>query len=898
MLEFTLGGLVLGFVLGGAYGTEQAFLGACVGFAIGIVKGRAREIARKRDGERLQSLENRLNALIKTLAANRGMHERSEEHSEPASPPSFAAPMDVQSRLPDESDAAPSPMPQDSPRHVHEESQLIRDAKKMLGGMNVFARIGILLILIAASFLIKLAADSGLFPVEARLIAIALCALGLLGAGWNVRRNRPAYGVILEGGGVAILYLDVFAAFRLFDLLPGSAAFALLLGIVGFSTFIAIAQDAQALALVGTAGGFLAPILTSTGGGNHVALFGYYALINAGVFAVSLFKSWRPLNLTGFAFTFGIGSAWGARYFTPELFATTEPFLFLFFLMYVGIAVSFALKQKVDMKGFVDAALVFGVPLAAFGLQTAVVEEFDKGAGLSALAFGFFYLGAAKALSARYGRDLQRMTEAFLALGIGFATLAIPLSLDERWTSASWALEGAGLVWVSIRQGRLLGRLFGTLLIAASGLATLLVGRVDGEIPILNASCMGLALVAASHLFAAAQFQRHPDRIKNPEILTGWFLLVFGVFWWNFAGLAEIDAYVPYSYEACASIAFFAASVFVFEFHSARWAWRQISYPNFLLMVPAFLLAVQTRNFGDAPFDHGGFIAWPLTLAAHYFFLKRHDADVLGHFVKLLHAAGLWLFTLLLTWQISAGTKAFLGSFSSFGSGWVHAADFLVPAAALLFVTAACQRVSWPFRKHPGAYLTYGAAPIATFLVLMIVFRSPLLSGDPAPLPYVPLLNPLELAQAFALAALFFLNRERLRRGFDAISVTGRPSFKLAAFGTSVFMFLNAVLARSVHHYVDVPFYFDTLFDSTLLQTSYSIFWSLLALAGMIYAHRRTRRGLWQIGAALLSLVIIKLFLIDLSNTGSVERVVSFLGVGVLVLIVGYFAPLPPKRTL
>ncbi len=53
--------------------------------------------------------------------------------------------------------------------------------------------------------------------------------------------------------------------------------------------------------------------------------------------------------------------------------------------------------------------------------------------------------------------------------------------------------------------------------------------------------------------------------------------------------------------------------------------------------------------------------------------------------------------------------------------------------------------------------------------------------------------------------------------------------------------------------------------------------------------------ALWLVGAVLLAVVVGKLFLIDLSNTGTVERVVSFIGVGILVIVIGYFAPVPPK---
>ncbi|MFX5793580.1 DUF2339 domain-containing protein, partial [Acinetobacter baumannii] len=85
-------------------------------------------------------------------------------------------------------------------------------------------------------------------------------------------------------------------------------------------------QDAAVLAFMGSAGGFLAPVLVSSGGGSHVALFSYYALLNAGIFAIAWFKAWRALNLLGFSFTFVIGSIWGATAYAPEHFASTEAF--------------------------------------------------------------------------------------------------------------------------------------------------------------------------------------------------------------------------------------------------------------------------------------------------------------------------------------------------------------------------------------------------------------------------------------------------------------------------------------------------------------------------------------------------------------------------------------------
>jgi uncharacterized membrane protein len=83
---------------------------------------------------------------------------------------------------------------------------------------------------------------------------------------------------------------------------------------------------------------------------------------------------------------------------------------------------------------------------------------------------------------------------------------------------------------------------------------------------------------------------------------------------------------------------------------------------------------------------------------------------------------------------------------------------------------------------------------------------------------------------------------------------------------------------------------------SDLVQAALSLFWTLLALGAMVAGTRRVSRPLWLLGAGLMAVVVGKLFLVDLSNIGTVERIVSFLGVGVLMLVIGYLAPVPPKE--
>jgi len=103
------------------------------------------------------------------------------------------------------------------------------------------------------------------------------------------------------------------------------------------------------------------------------------------------------------------------------------------------------------------------------------------------------------------------------------------------------------------------------------------------------------------------------------------------------------------------------------------------------------------------------------------------------------------------------------------------------------------------------------------------------------------------------------------------------------------------ICARSVHHYADVPFDIDSLMASEVFLASISIAWGATAFAGMVIGTRHSERVVWTAGAALMAVVVLKLFALDLANSGTVERVISFLGVGVLLLIVGYFAPAPPR---
>lgn len=192
-----------------------------------------------------------------------------------------------------------------------------------------------------------------------------------------------------------------------------------MLAFVALSAALAVLQNAPALAIFGSVGGFLAPVLTSTGQGSHVALFSYYVLLNVGIFGIAWFRAWRMLNWIGFVFTFVVATVWGSRYDTAEHFSTIEPFLLLFTFFYIAITVLFATRQPPQLRGLVDGSLVFGVPIVAFGLQSRLVREME-------FVLAYFLPGARRCLSrTRYA------AMAPLSRGNAFVMRSLPRAWDH-----------------------------------------------------------------------------------------------------------------------------------------------------------------------------------------------------------------------------------------------------------------------------------------------------------------------------------------------------------------------------------------------------------------------------------------------------------------------------------
>ncbi len=275
-----------------------------------------------------------------------------------------------------------------------------------------------------------------------------------------------------------------------------------------------------------------------------------------------------------------------------------------------------------------------------------------------------------------------------------------------------------------------------------------------------------------------------------------------------------------------------------------------------------------------------------------HFYLLRTMETVWNEKISVgWHVAGALLATLLLSWEAGWLLDRLAG-----GAGvWAFIAWGGVPAVVVVVLIRFTSRLGWPFDPWENAYRGW----LPSLLVLSLMAWTILgiaMNGDPRPLPYLPLLNPLDLVQVFVflvtISWVLWVKREPVApaAGLPPAILWGMPA-------AGVFLWLTAVVARTVHHLANVRYDGEAMFRSDLFHAAIAVLWGLLALGCMVASNRLKRRTVWFAGAGLLAVVVVKLFMVDLSGSGTVSRIVSFLAVGGLMLVIGFFTPLPPAES-
>ena len=236
------------------------------------------------------------------------------------------------------------------PKSIPLQSRLRLNNLENLFGSNLMVRIGVVAIFIGISFLMKLAIDEDFLTQELLVIAGMVSGVGFLVLGELLWLRYPIYAHALSGGGVALLYSSLLAA-----LSRGTVdvwlAVGLLLLVSLISVGLAFKRNSQPLALLGVAGGLLAPFLYAgitdpdfqidkLFAGQKYFLIIYVLVIDLGVIAVALFKNWRWFKLVSVIGSYAGFALWFGEYEDRNLsigFAIVA-LTILFFLLFLAVS--------------------------------------------------------------------------------------------------------------------------------------------------------------------------------------------------------------------------------------------------------------------------------------------------------------------------------------------------------------------------------------------------------------------------------------------------------------------------------------------------------------------------------------------------------------------------------
>jgi uncharacterized membrane protein len=411
-----------------------------------------------------------------------------------------------------------------------------RDLESLIGG-SWFSWVGIIAVTFGVAFALKYAFDNQWVGPGARVALGALAGLGLLGVGERLRRKglRP-FAYVLSGGGVLILYLSIYAAYDFYGLISQTPAFLLMTLVTAGAVLLAVRQNALPVAVLGLVGGFLTPVLISTGQDNQVALFTYVALLDAGVLAVGYFKRWRTLDFLSFAATVVMTVGWAAKHYDYTKLWTTLFFFALLFTLYSLLAVFHNVLPRRRSRWFDVALLASNATLyfaASYGMLYAAGYERALPAALALVVSAYF--GALSYAARERSAEDRLLAYAYVGAGVTFLTAAVAIQLELQWVTIVWAVEGLMLTWVGLRSGEGAARRSAVAVFAVAAThwlfadaqqfafspAALAEGTAAAFVPVINAravSCLVLvgALALAARLYRSARYADQREGRRAP----------------------------------------------------------------------------------------------------------------------------------------------------------------------------------------------------------------------------------------------------------------------------------------------------------------------------------------------------------------------------------------------
>jgi len=345
--------------------------------------------------------------------------------------------------------AAQQDAPTAAPPAVEKGATSSRDWEWLVGG-NWLARVGILALIIGIGFFLKLAFDNDWIGENLRVFLGLVVGAALLSGGELWARRYPAWAQAITGGGIAILYLSVYAAHGLYYLVPATTALALSSLVTLAAAVLALRHDARAVAILGILGGFATPLFLADSLPGQWQILTYVLVLDLGVLSLAVARNWRIFTLLALLGSLALFGFWFEE-LNPDLLLA-QAGITLIFIIFVGATTLFHLFWR-RSPNFLDQCLIVLNGMAYFGISYGILsDEYRAWLGGFTLLLALFYGILGCGIVAKY-REQVRLSLFTLGMALVFLIIAVPVQVDGPWVTILWAAQMVVLVWLSFLLG-------------------------------------------------------------------------------------------------------------------------------------------------------------------------------------------------------------------------------------------------------------------------------------------------------------------------------------------------------------------------------------------------------------------------------------------------------------
>jgi uncharacterized membrane protein len=338
------------------------------------------------------------------------------------SPPPVSQPPPLPEYIPGKIQPAPEPHP----------------ALETIFGLGWLNRIAVVTLIFGVGFLFKYLVDNQWIGPGMRVaLGIAAATLSLFLGEWISLHGQKIFARGLTGLGLALLYLSIYAGFGFYHLLSQGVAFLLMFLTTASAAALALHHNSQAVVLLGLAGGYLTPVLLSTGEDRMWTLAAYTFVLNLGALTIAHMERWPAPEYLGWVATALLFQGWSADWLNDENRLAAFTWLSITFLLFFTAS---ALGQRLWLL----AVNTGGYFAASYALLD---RSYHDWMGAFALVLALLHGGASLAVWRKYHWFAQLSA----AIAAVLLTLAIPLQFAGFRITMLWSLEAAALAWLGAR---------------------------------------------------------------------------------------------------------------------------------------------------------------------------------------------------------------------------------------------------------------------------------------------------------------------------------------------------------------------------------------------------------------------------------------------------------------